>query len=166
MIHPDNRQLAEQTSELIDHFQQAVGRIADARSALRAMTATASAEHGRIVVTVDVTGAIARTEFSDEVADLPYGAIARGIVAAAQHAAAEVRRKREELMAPLQALRARMPAVDEHLPGLTMLAGLRAELPQQVPAPLTPPSEREQYSGPDYGDDMEQRRPAPDILDR
>ncbi|MBU3064868.1 YbaB/EbfC family nucleoid-associated protein [Nocardia sp. NEAU-G5] len=166
MIHPENRRLAEQTSELVDNFQQAMSRIADARSAQRTMTATASAEHGRIVVTVDVTGAITRTEFSDKVADLPYGAIARGIVTAAQHAAAEVRRKREELLAPLRALRARMPTVDEHLPGLTALAGLRAELPQPVPAPLTPPSEREQYSGPDYGDDMEPRRPAPGILDR
>ncbi|MGF6882748.1 DNA-binding protein YbaB [Nocardia sp. GAS34] len=166
MIHPENRQLADATSELIDNFQQAIGRIADTRRLQQAMTVTASAEHGRISVTVDATGAITRTEFSDDVSDLPYGAIARGIVAAAQHAAAKSRRRREELMAPLMALRARMPAVEEHMPGLAVLAELRAELPQPVPAPLTPPSEREQYSGLDYGDDVERRLPAPGILDR
>lgn len=166
MIQPENQKLAEATSEMIDNIQEAIGRIADTRRLQQAMTVTASAEHGRITVTVDATGSITRTVFSDDVSDLPYGAIARGIVAAAQHAAAESRRRREELMAPLKALRARMPTVEEHLPGMTVLAGLRAEMPQPVPAPLTPPSEREQYSGLDYGDDMERQDPAPRILDR
>lgn len=164
MIRPENERLAEQTNQMIDNFQQVLGKIADARRMGEAMTASAAAEYGRITVTVDASGSIVRTEFSDDVSDLGYGAIARGILQAAQQAAAEVRRKHEELTAPLQALRSGMPGIEE---GMARLAGLRDQVPAPVPAPLTSPSEREQYSGPEYGDGMAPRHePDHGILDR
>lgn len=168
MIRPENQRLAEQTNQLIDTLQQALGKFGDIRSAQQAMTASASAEHGRITVTVNMSGSIVRTEFSDEVDELGHGAIARGILQAAQQAAAEALRKREELTAPLRALRAGMPRVEEGMRqgAMARIAGLRDELPRPVRAPLTPPSERDDYSGPDYGDGMAERQANRGILDR
>ncbi|WP_330179068.1 hypothetical protein OHB26_21505 [Nocardia sp. NBC_01503] len=163
MIRPENRQAAADAADLVDTLRQTIGRMAQARGARDALTASATVEHGRITVVVNASGSIVRTEYSDGIEELSYGQIARATVRAAQTAAAEVQLKKQELLAPFAALRANMPRLEERF---TELAELRAQLPTQVRAPLTPPSERTESVDPRYGDAVRPHTGGHRFLDR
>jgi DNA-binding protein YbaB len=129
--------LAADTAEVLDGIHEVITGLADARGRCQALTVTATAEHGCISVVADGSGTVARIDFADDVEDLGYARIARSTVRAAQAAGAEVKRRAEEIMAPLRDKLARLPKPDEMLSGLTPV-----EIPTPPPALLTPPSER------------------------
>ncbi|WP_328712593.1 YbaB/EbfC family DNA-binding protein [Nocardia salmonicida] len=130
---------ASDAVDLIDTVQQALGQMGGMHSARDALTASATAEHGRITVVVNASGSIIKTMYAEDIKDLSFGQIAKATVQAAQAAAAEVTAKKQALIAPLEGMRSRMPRAEDLFEGL---AELRAQMPQHVPAPLTPPSER------------------------
>ncbi|MRH89363.1 hypothetical protein GFY24_18235 [Nocardia sp. SYP-A9097] len=163
MIRPENQRAASDATDLVDSLRQALGGLAAARGARDALTASASVEHGRITVVVNASGSIVRTEYADGIEDLSYGQIARATLRAAQAAAAEADRKKRELAAPFTSMRAELPLPEEMF---EELAALRAQLPTAVPAPLTPPSERSESVGPEYGDVVERRGDGHRFLDR
>lgn len=112
----------------------------DARRQRDALTASVSVERGRITVVVNASGSIVQTRFSEDVDDLGYSQIARATLQAAQQAAAEVKRKSEELLAPLRAARAALPQLPDLIEGAPRL---RDEITEPPVAPLTPPGERQ-----------------------
>ncbi|WP_040740418.1 hypothetical protein, partial [Nocardia tenerifensis] len=137
MIRPENQRAASEAADLIEAVTAALGTLGDMRAARDALTASATVEHGRITVVVNASGSIVRTEYAEGIEELGYGQIARATVQAAQAAAAEVERKKRELLGPLGAMRLGMPSAAE-LPA--ELAALRAQLPEQARAPLTQPA--------------------------
>lgn len=139
MIRPENQRVADEAADLLDSVVGVLGKLTEMRAASDALTASATVEYGRITVVVNASGSIVRTEYAEGIDELSYGQIARATVQAAQAAAAEVERKKKELLDPLMAMRARLPMVGE-LP--EELAALRAQMPEQARAPLTPPAKR------------------------
>ncbi|MFI6999113.1 YbaB/EbfC family nucleoid-associated protein [Nocardia sp. NPDC050175] len=139
MINPENRRLAEDASGLLDAFGQTFGHLAELARSRAELTASASAERGRITVTVNASGSIIATKFAGAVDDLSYSQIARATLQAAQRAAAKITRKEAELRAPLIERQSAMPRLEDMF---SELAELRKKMPKAVPAPLTPPSER------------------------
>lgn len=139
MIRPENRGAASMAADLIDAVTGAIGRLDEMRSASAALTASATVEHGRITVVVDASGSIVRTIYAEGADQLGYGQLARATVQAAQAAAAEVERKKKELLSSLAGLGPGLPMAAD-LPA--ELAALRAQVPDPKRAPLTAPAER------------------------
>jgi len=135
-----NGRLITDVTQFLDSFRSAMAQASDARQQRDALTASASVERGRITVVVNASGSIVQTRFSEDIDDLAYGQIARATVAAAQQAAAEVKRKSDELLAPVQAARAKLPQLSDLIDGVPRL---RDEITQPPTAPLTPPGERQ-----------------------
>lgn len=136
----NNERLAADAAQMLADMQKAFGAMADVRKRREALTASAGMERGRITVVVDASGVIVETRYSDDIDDLSYGEIARATVQAAQRAAAEASAETEELMAPLRALRARVPGLLGMVPGLP---DLREEMPSPRKASLLSPAMRE-----------------------
>ncbi|MFI9504710.1 YbaB/EbfC family DNA-binding protein [Nocardia sp. NPDC052566] len=139
MIRPENQRAAGEAADLIDAVAGALDTLAEMRAGRDALTASATVEYGRITVVVNASGSIVRTVYAEGIDELGYGQIARATVQAAQAAAAEVERKKKELLGPLAAMRFGMPAAQD-LP--EELAALRAQLPEPTRASLEPPAER------------------------
>ncbi|MCX4093069.1 YbaB/EbfC family nucleoid-associated protein [Nocardia sp. alder85J] len=159
-----NERLVSDFAQFLDSFHDVMAQLIDARQQRDALTASASVERGRITVEVNASGSVVRTIFTEDVDDLSYGQIARATVQAAQQAAAEVRRKAEELLAPLHAARARLPKIGDFIEGVPTLEDRIAAPP---PAPLTPPSEREQDTArPEFEDAVEYRPNQRGTFDR
>lgn len=137
MIRPENNRAAAETADLFDSVTETLGRMAGIRGAVAALTATASAEHGRITVTVNASGSIIETVYADELRGVSFGQIARATVKAAQAAAAEVETEKARLLAPLTTRANSLPQITDLFPDL---AAFRAQMPQPLRAPLTAPS--------------------------
>lgn len=147
MMKPENRRLAEEASELVDAFGQTFGQFADLSRIQTELTASATAERGRITVTVNASGSIIATKFAAAVDDLSYSQIARATLQAAQRAAAKVERKKEELRAPVAEKRSGLPRLEDMF---AELAELRKQMPTAQRAPLTPPAERDDRPAPGH----------------
>ncbi|WP_216897429.1 hypothetical protein [Nocardia alni] len=158
MSQPNNRLITD-AAEFLDSIQSAIAQAGDTRRRRDALTGSASVERGRITVVVNASGSIIATTFSENVDDLTYSQIARGTLQAAQQAAAHVRSKTEELLAPMLAARAKMPNLSDLIRGVPVLP----ELPTVPPAaPLTPPGEREFTSTAIEFEDAVEYRPRSD----
>ncbi|MQY24982.1 YbaB/EbfC family nucleoid-associated protein [Nocardia aurantia] len=153
-----NERLVTDFAQFLDSFHDVMAQMIDARQRRDELTASASVERGRITVEVNASGSIVRTTFSEDIDDLSYGQIARATVTAAQQAAAEVKRKADELLAPLLAARASLPKLGDFIEGLPALQDGLATPP---PAPLTPPGERENDSARPEFEDAVEYRPTP-----
>ncbi|MBJ8338601.1 YbaB/EbfC family nucleoid-associated protein [Antrihabitans sp. YC3-6] len=99
------------------------------------LTARASAEDKRVMVTVNAEGVVIETEFASDVDDLSYDEIAAAVTRAAQEAAREVARLSQELLEPLAAQRARLPSLSEVVPGMPDLRDLAPKPPVVSTAP-------------------------------
>ncbi|MFI6172414.1 YbaB/EbfC family nucleoid-associated protein [Nocardia sp. NPDC051052] len=130
--------LKSDVAQVLDDVGQLIAGMAGARQRLQALTASAETERGRVLVVVDASGAVTEVSFADDVDDLDYKQIARAVVAAAQQAAAQVKRRSEAIMAPLQAAQARLPQLSDLVGWMPRQEGI----PQPPPALLTPPGER------------------------
>ncbi|WP_067646782.1 YbaB/EbfC family nucleoid-associated protein [Nocardia harenae] len=100
------------------------------------LTASATVRK-RVTVTVNADGMVIETKFAGTIADLEYSEIARAVTEAAQQAGAEVARKVQALMEPLNDQRARMPKLTDLIEGIPEFA---ANPPGPVPASTAPPS--------------------------
>ncbi|MGC4994620.1 YbaB/EbfC family nucleoid-associated protein [Nocardia salmonicida] len=138
MTDPNDR-LRIDAAQVLDDVHQLISGFAAARQQHQALTASASAEGGRITVVADASGAVMEVIFDDFVDDLSYQRIARGTLQAAQRAATAVKGKAEAILTPLQAMQARLPK----------LSDLFDWMPREDPIPpppaalLTRPGERE-----------------------
>lgn len=153
-----NDRLITETTQFLDAFRGVMTQADETRRMRDALTGSASVERGRITVVVNASGSITETTFAEDVGDLTYGQIARATLQAAQQAAAEVKRKTDELLAPMLAARAQMPQLVDLIQGMP---SLRAEMTEPPAAPLTPPSERQSDSAAIEFDDSVDYRPAP-----
>ncbi|MFJ4650431.1 YbaB/EbfC family nucleoid-associated protein [Nocardia sp. NPDC088792] len=112
-----NEQLRNDAAVLLDGFTQQLHALAEAQRRRAELTATATACDKRIRVTVNADGLLIHTEFADDIADIRYPDIAAAMTAAVQAAATEVRRRCEELLAPIRTERARLPKLSEIVEG-------------------------------------------------
>lgn len=100
------------------------------------LTASATVRK-RVTVTVNADGMVIETKFAGNIDDLEYSEIAKAVTEAAQLAGAEVARKGQALMEPLNDQRARMPKLSDLIDGMPDFA---ANPPEPVPASTAPPS--------------------------
>ncbi|MQY22493.1 YbaB/EbfC family nucleoid-associated protein [Nocardia macrotermitis] len=152
-----NDRLITDASQVLDSIFAAMEQAEQARHKRDTLTGNAQVERGRIAVTVNASGSITEVTFSDDVEDLTYSRIARATLEAAQQAAAEVKRKNEELLAPLLAARAAIPQLSDLVQGLP---ALRDRITEPSVAPLTRPSERQTDSPVAGFDDSVEYRPT------
>ncbi|MEU7145817.1 YbaB/EbfC family nucleoid-associated protein [Nocardia sp. NPDC046473] len=130
--------LKSDVAQVLDDVGQLIAGMAGARQRLQALTASAETERGRVLVVVDASGAVTEVSFADDVDDLDYKQLARAVVAAAQQAAAQVKRRSDAIMAPLHAAQARLPQLSDLVVWMPRQDGI----PQPPPALLTPPGDR------------------------
>ncbi|MET7768233.1 YbaB/EbfC family nucleoid-associated protein [Nocardia sp. NPDC005366] len=146
-----NDRLRIEVAQVLDDVAQIVTGLADAQRGHRRLTASGSAENGRIVVIADASGAVAEVVFGDGVENLGYHRIATATVRAAQQAANAAKDKSDELLTPLRTALARLPKLSDFLDARTPdRAAVSDEIPPPPPALLTPPRERV----PAFGDDV------------
>lgn len=107
-----NDRLRGEVAQVLDQVRELVAGFAETTRRHNAITATGAAEHEQITVTVDVSGAVVAVEFDEDIDDdLGYSRIARGVVTAAQRAAASARALAEAALAPQRAALARLPTL-------------------------------------------------------
>lgn len=133
-----NERLKTEVAQLLDDVHHLITGFADARRRHQALTASASVERERITVVADASGAVAEVIYAEDIDDLGYSQIARGTVQAAQQAAHEVKRKADEILAPLRTMQARLPTLADLVDGMPR----QDEIPPPPPALLTPLAER------------------------
>lgn len=138
MPGPNDRLKAE-VAQVIDDVHQLISGLAEAKRLHEAVTASAAAERERIVVVVDVSGALTEVCFDDDIEELGYHQIARGVVQAAQRAAAEVKSRADEILSAQRAALLRLPKLSDLVDWMPE----EQRLPSPPPALLTSPAERE-----------------------
>ncbi len=138
-MHGRNDRLRTEVAQVIDDVHQLITGIAEAERLHQAVTASATAELERIVVVADVSGALTEVYFADDIEQLGYHKIARGVVQAAQRAAAQVKSKADEVLSAQRAALLRLPKLSDLVDWMPD----EARLAPPPPALLTPPAERE-----------------------
>lgn len=137
-----------QMADLIDSVQDHIQALTRAHQERALLTATVTACDKRIHVTANADGVPIEIRFADDIADLSYTEIAAATTEAAQAAAAKVQAEAEQLFAPLQQARTRLPRLSEIVPELP---DLREIIPQAQPAPTAPPSRRSATDTAEFG---------------
>lgn len=135
-----------QLADLMDSVRSGVREIARVQRERARLTATGHGAGRRVEVTVDADGAVIETRLAPEADELSRQELAAAVTAAAQDAAAQVRRRSRELMAALEPQHARMPKLSEFVPGMPDVQDL---VPQPPEPPTTPPRERDSATGRD-----------------
>lgn len=135
----ENERTAADFADLMDTVNGQIRAIAEAQRKRVELVATASARDGRVTVTCNADGVPIETEFSDDIDDLDYDDIAAAVTEAAQAAAADVARQAQELIAPIQKTRSRLPSLSSMVEGLP---DLRAKTPEPQRASFDPPAAR------------------------
>jgi DNA-binding protein YbaB len=126
---------------MMSTFTEQMREIARLQRERAALTARATAGDGRVTVTVNADCVLIAVEFSADVDRLGYDEIARATLEAGQQAAEEIRRRSQELLAPLQEWRKRLPKVQDVAGGIP---DVRDQIPTPPPVSLAPPGEREE----------------------
>jgi len=91
---------------------------------------------GRVTVSVNADGVLIDVKFGRGVEELEYADLSRAILKAAQDATADVARQTQELMAPIQEERARLPKLSDLVEGMPDLSSL---MPSAERAPQSKP---------------------------
>ncbi|CAM4113430.1 YbaB/EbfC family nucleoid-associated protein [Nocardia ninae] len=138
-MHGPNDRLRMEVAQVVDDVHRLISGFAEAKRLHQKVTASASAERERIVVVADVSGAVTEVDFDDDIEDLGYHQIARGVVQAAQRAAAAVQRKADEILSAQRAALLGLPKLSDLVDWMPD----EQQLPPPPPALLTPPAERE-----------------------
>ncbi|MEU0540320.1 YbaB/EbfC family nucleoid-associated protein [Nocardia sp. NPDC005978] len=126
---------------IVESFSQQMRALAETTHKRAQLTASATASAGRVTVTVNADSVVIATKFSSDIDDLDFDEIAKAVTAAAQNAAAEIKRKTDELFQPLKDERARMPKLSELFEGMPDL-----ELTPAPAATLAAPNSRERLA--------------------
>ncbi|WP_040740699.1 YbaB/EbfC family nucleoid-associated protein [Nocardia tenerifensis] len=139
MVHDPNERLRTEVAQVVADVHRLIAGFAEAKRQHQAVTASASAERGLIVVVADVSGALTEVYFEDDIEQLGYHQIARGVVQAAQRAAAQVKSKADEIISAQRGSLLGLPKLSD----LVDWVPDEQELPSPPAALLTPPAERE-----------------------
>lgn len=131
----DNEMSMAQLTDLLDSVQASMKSIETMQQKWALLTATGSAAHKRVTVSINAEGEVIETLFSSDIADLGYDEIAKAVTEAARAAMAELRRKTEALREPLQEHNARIPTLSELAPGALDVMALVPEPPRVSTAP-------------------------------
>jgi DNA-binding protein YbaB len=116
----------EETLELV---QEHLADLAIVEKKRAALSATATAADGTVVVTVDARGVVSETAVDDSyLDDYELADLGDFVTAAAQEAAGEVGRQSAELLAPLADRRARFPSLSDIVEGAPDIRDLVSHL--------------------------------------
>ncbi|PXX66592.1 DNA-binding protein YbaB [Nocardia tenerifensis] len=137
MTHDFSR---ENVAGLMDEVQSQLRNIAQLQRQRTALIGKASERGGRVTVAVNADGVLIDVKFGRGVEDLEYPELARAILKAAQDATADVMRRTQELMAPIQQDRARLPKLSDLVEGMPDVSSL---MPTMERAPQTKPDARD-----------------------
>ncbi|NEW39042.1 YbaB/EbfC family nucleoid-associated protein [Nocardia cyriacigeorgica] len=118
-----NEQAKAQLAGLVDEVTQQFREIARIQDERNQLTASATVRRKRVTVTVNADGAVIETKFGPNIEELTYPEIAAAVTEAAQKATAEVMRKGQQLMSPLDDRRARLPKLSDLIDGMPDLTG-------------------------------------------
>ncbi|MGS2808670.1 YbaB/EbfC family nucleoid-associated protein [Nocardia sp. MW-W600-9] len=143
-----NEQAKADLAEIIEGVQDQMRAVARIQQARAEIVASATVRR-RVTVTVNADNKVIETKFGADIEDLGYAEIAKAVTEAAQQASAEVARKVNELMAPFQQQRARMPKISDLVEGMPEF-----RIPPTVEASTAPPDSAERRGG---GEDPAQR---------
>ncbi|MFD4432650.1 YbaB/EbfC family nucleoid-associated protein [Nocardia sp. NPDC058497] len=137
-----NEHAKAQMADILETVQKQMRVIAQVQQDRAKIIASATVRK-RVTVTVNADYKVIETKFAPDIDDLTYTEIAKAVTEAAQQAAAEVARRTQEMMAPIQSERARLPKITELVDDMDGFA-----IPQPVEASLEPPNspERERLS--------------------
>ncbi|WP_405167250.1 YbaB/EbfC family nucleoid-associated protein [Nocardia sp. NBC_01499] len=120
----------------MDEVQSQLRTIAQLQHQRLALIGKASERGGRVTVTVNADGVLIDLKFGRGVEDLEYAELARAILKATQDATADVTRRTEELMAPIQQDRARLPKLSDLVEGMPDISSM---MPTVERAPRSKP---------------------------
>ncbi|NKY88772.1 YbaB/EbfC family nucleoid-associated protein [Nocardia veterana] len=139
-----NERAKNDLAGIIDSAEEQLRTIARLQHERARLTASATVSGKRVTVTVNADNTVVETRFGPNIEDLSYSEIAKAVTEAAQQAAAELARRTQELFAPLQAQRARMPKLTDLVEGMPDL-----RLPEAPPVSNAGPNapERQRDSG-------------------
>ncbi|KQY33249.1 hypothetical protein ASD42_15340 [Nocardia sp. Root136] len=132
-----NEQAKAQLAEIIEGVQEQMRGIAQIQRDRAKIVASATVRK-RVTVSVNADYKVIETKFSSDIDDLTYPEIARAMTEAAQQASAEVARLTQEMMAPLQEGRSRLPKLTDLVADMPDLI-----VPQAVEASLAAPNSPE-----------------------
>ncbi|MEU7142923.1 YbaB/EbfC family nucleoid-associated protein [Nocardia sp. NPDC046473] len=127
-------------ADLMEEVQSQLHSIARLQQQRVALVGKATVRGGRVTVVVNADGAVIETKFGRGIEDLEYAELARAVTQAAQEAIADVRRQSQELLAPFQQERARLPKLSDLVEGMPDLSG---QMPAQTYAPMSKPDSLE-----------------------
>ncbi|MFI6046322.1 YbaB/EbfC family nucleoid-associated protein [Nocardia sp. NPDC051321] len=127
-------------ADLMEEVQSQLHSIARLQQQRVALVGKATVRGGRVTVVVNADGAVIETKFGRGIEDLEYAELARAVTQAAQEAIADVRRQSQELLAPFQEERARLPKLSDLVEGMPDLSG---QMPAQTYAPMSKPDSLE-----------------------
>ncbi|MFE9582126.1 YbaB/EbfC family nucleoid-associated protein [Nocardia sp. NPDC006044] len=125
---------------LMEEVQSQLHSIARLQQQRLALMGKATVRGGRVTVVVNADGNVIETKFGRGVEDLEYAELARAVTQAAQEATADVRRQSQELLAPFQEERARLPKLSDLVEGMPDLS---SQMPAQTHASLSKPDSLE-----------------------
>ena len=131
----DNEMSMGRLTDLFDSVQAGMKSIETMQQKWALLTATGSAAHKRVTVSINAESTVIETRFADDIDELSYAEIAKAVTEAAQDAVAEMRRKTTELMASLHEQDARIPKLSELAPGAPDVIDLIPAPPQVSTAP-------------------------------
>lgn len=135
-----NEAAKAQLADLAEMVQGSFAAVARAQRERARLTASARAGGRRVTITVNADGAVIKTEFSNDIDELTYSEIAAAVTAAAQEAAVQVRQKSDEILAALQAEKAKMPTLSEVFP---LMPDIQAMMPTPPEVSMAPPNAAE-----------------------
>ncbi|CCF61645.1 YbaB/EbfC family nucleoid-associated protein [Nocardia cyriacigeorgica] len=136
-----NERAKTELAGLIEEVGQQFREIARIQEERAQLTASATVRRKRVTVTVNADGVVIDTKFGPNIEDLSYSEIAAAVTEAAQKANAEVLRKGQQLMNPLDDRRARLPKLSDLIEGMPDLTG---DLPKPRRASTDAPAARSQ----------------------
>ncbi|WP_336085372.1 YbaB/EbfC family nucleoid-associated protein [Nocardia sp. SSK8] len=148
-----NEHAKAQMADILETVQEQMRAIAQVQQDRARIVASATVRK-RVTVTVNADYKVIETKFTPDIDDLTYTEIAKAVTEAAQQAATEVARRTQELMAPLQRERARLPKITELVDDMDEFA-----IPQPVEASLAPPNSPEREPDPTRPEDGAAARP-------
>ncbi|MBF6171411.1 YbaB/EbfC family nucleoid-associated protein [Nocardia blacklockiae] len=136
----------EEYPDLMEDIQDTLQTIARLQQERIALQGKGSVRRGRVTAIVNADSVLVDLKFGRDVEELEYADLARAVVEAVQEASADVARKTQQLMAPLDEQRARLPKLSDMVPGMP---DLRQQVPPPERAPVTKPGAKEIFGDAD-----------------
>ncbi len=125
----------ELLAEMMKSVQANMSSLRDAYQQRAQLTATGTAADKRVTVVLNADGVVIETRMDDDIVELEATEIAEAVTAAAQQAFAEMKRKTDELVAPMRERHQGMPKLSDLLPGIPEDLN---SLPTPIVAPTSP----------------------------